>query len=137
MEEAWIPFEQLFSSPSGDIQGPFLLRKDVGFKYMMDASHMPDTLFIVAEADFRFYKVDDMTPEEWAEYVVGNIYQSATCSAKAMARPQPYPQRKRMPRPTGSGFHGAVQKVAEDEIQFSQELQDTITVCNEADRLRL
>ena len=33
-------------------------RKDHALPYMMDKSHTPDTLFVVAEADFRFYYHD-------------------------------------------------------------------------------
>ena len=33
---------------------------------MLDKRHAPDTFFIVAEADHRFYKEDCLPPEEWA-----------------------------------------------------------------------
>ena len=79
---------------------------------MMDASHMPDTLFIVAEADFRFYEADDMSPEEWAEEVVNYEIIKRTTTSKAppskpssSARPHPYNKNsQRFPRAEGGGF---------------------------------
>ena len=31
---------------------------DVGFPYMMDARHSPDTLFLLADSDFRLFESD-------------------------------------------------------------------------------
>ena len=138
------PFGQLSRSPSQETHGPCVYRKDVGFHYMMDAAHSPDTLFIVAEADFRFYKADDMSPAEWANEVLKEKVIEASAHSKAppsapssSARGHPYDKKPhRFPRAEGGGFVAGGQKVDEDDFEISQELQDTVTVCNEADRLR-
>ncbi len=38
--------------------------EDVGFPYMMDARHYPDTLFLLAGSDFRFFE-SDCFGDEW------------------------------------------------------------------------
>ena len=38
--------------------------EDVGFPYMMDARHSPDTLFLLADSDFRFFEADCFG-DEW------------------------------------------------------------------------
>ena len=122
-----------------------MYRKDVGFHYMMDAAHSPDTLFMVAEADFRFYEADDMSPKECADEIMKDNLVKGTTSSKAppsapssSTRAHPYEQKPhRFPRAGGGGFVAGGQKVDEDEFEISQELQDTVTVCNEADRFRL
>ena len=115
--------------------------QDIGFHFMMDISFPPDTLFIVAEADFRFYEADDMTPVEWASAV--RAHEQAISVARPKSRPAsskkgrsaPYAP---LPRPEevalGSCFAPAQRPSRESS--FPQEIQDTVTVCNEADRPR-
>ena len=115
--------------------------KDIGFHFMMDPSFPPDTLFIVAEADFRFYEADDMTPLEWAGVV--RSYEEAISVATPKSKPAssqnpPSAPVAPFPRPastsTGSCFVPAQRPSRESS--FPQEIQDTVTVCNAADRPR-
>ena len=110
---------------------------------MMDASHSPDTLFLVAEADFRFFEADDMSPEEWASAVVWENFVERTARPKAQAsssasgsRSNPCGKPEKIPRHSGFGFFATGRKVHEDGLHIPQEIQDTVTICNEADRCR-
>ena len=116
-------------------------REDVGFHYMMDSAHASDTLFLVAEADFRYYQADDMKPDEWCEAVQSAEMMKKSARPKAGARssssqshPNASSSSSRYPRPEKDGILAGAQKVSEDSIKISQELIDTVTVCNEADR---
>ena len=42
--------------------------EDIGLPYMTDGRHPPDTFFIVAEADHRFYASDCIQPREWLAF---------------------------------------------------------------------
>ena len=43
--------------------------QDVGLPYMLDARHAPDTLFLVAEGDFRFEREHCVANRNWLEEV--------------------------------------------------------------------
>ena len=116
--------------------------EDVGFHYMMDPAHAPDTLFLVAEADFRYYEADDMTPEEWCNVVHHADVLKKTATAKAAAWSSPSQSHPRSSssssgytRPEKNGIlAGGQWKIENDPMEISQEIIDTVTVCNEADR---
>ena len=116
--------------------------EDVGFHYMMNPAHASDTLFLVAEADFRYYEADDMTPEEWCNVVHNADVVKKTATAKAAAwsspsqsHPSASSSSSRYPRPEKNGIlAGGQWKIENDPMEISQEIIDTVTVCNEADR---
>ena len=39
--------------------------EDVGLPYMLDGRHSPDTLFLVAENDFRFFREHCVSDRDW------------------------------------------------------------------------
>ena len=43
--------------------------EDVGLPYMTDGRHPPDTLFLVAENDFRFYRHHCVSNRDWLSEV--------------------------------------------------------------------
>ena len=43
--------------------------EDVGLPYMTDGRHPPDTLFLVAEHDFRFYREHCVSTKDWLSEV--------------------------------------------------------------------
>ena len=43
--------------------------EDVGLPYMTDGRHSPDTLFLVAENDFRFFKDHCVSARNWLREV--------------------------------------------------------------------
>ena len=43
--------------------------QDVGLPYMTDGRHSPDTLFLVAENDFRFFKEHCVSDRNWLRQV--------------------------------------------------------------------
>ena len=52
-----------------------LLSQDVMLPYMADTNHCPDTLFLIAESDFRFYSADcgDQVDEEMVTFAACDI----------------------------------------------------------------
>ena len=107
---------------------------------MMDTAHASDTLFLVAEADFRYYEADDMKPAEWKDIVQNTHLTQKTAKAKSASRGFTRDSHSedlsftRSSRPGKDGFLGGGQKVAGEDMKISQELIDTVTICNEADR---
>ena len=116
--------------------------EDVGFHYMMNPVHASDTLFLVAEADFRYYEADDMTPDEWCDVVHDADVVTTTANATAAPwsssgqfHPSASSSSSRYARPEKNGIlAGGQWSIENDPMAISQEVIDTVTVCNEADR---
>ena len=107
---------------------------------MMDTAHASDTLFLVAEADFRYYQADDMKPAEWSEIIQSTNLTRKTAKAKSASRDFTRHSHSddlsftKCSRPEKDGFVAGGQKGAGENMNISQELIDTVTICNEADR---
>ena len=115
---------------------------------MTDGKHPGDTLFIVAEADFRFYQADDMAPEAWAQVLVQAEAENAAAVSKSpptqsrTPRDGPYGRvykKSKQPRRESRGFvePGREGISGGRSTDGAQEVQDLVTLCNAASRCRL
>ena len=124
-------------------------QQDVGFSFMRDKRLPPDTLFIVAEADFRFYEADDMSPLKWASVVSkheeemarqGQSDESQMMSPRDALRPQPYAKSKATQagqRPlSAKGFTQPQRPASGDAATLdpSLDLQNLVSICTRATR---
>ena len=142
---------------SGEFQGYDFVLQDIGLKYMSDMRHMPDTLFIVAEGDFRFYHEDCVGDCDWlseldkmqAEPVARHrpVKHSAHPGVRpnpdappGLAEPDappglvrpPFLQRNDDIPDVGSWQPGARCRMREGHVTF--ELQDLVRCCTTAHR---
>ena len=71
------------------------LAQDVACPYMLDGRHAADTLFLVAEADMRFYRRDEIPAQTWLEAAgQETVFDSAAVSAlRAQWRHDPVPSK--------------------------------------------
>ena len=115
---------------------------------MMDKQLPPDTLFIVAEADFRFYEADDMTPEEWATVTAQHVARES--SSAQGSQPQDTTRKRgrgalsgtdggatqKQQAPQSSRGFSQVQRPASGQatLEAPQDLQNLVAICNRAAR---
>ena len=73
--------------------------------YMTDARHAPDTFFIVAEADHRFYAADCIKPEEWLAHA-SEMHYGKDEADKERKRSQPEGEEEYEVEPCADGSKG-------------------------------
>ena len=65
--------------------------QNVGLPYMTGGRHAPDTLFLVAEGDFRFQRNHCVASRDWLaevdEFVEEHLKTSSTVDARGMLNP--------------------------------------------------
>ena len=70
--------------------------QDVGLPYMTGGRHAPDTLFLVAEGDFRFQRDHCVSSRDWLaevdEFVEEHLKTSTTVDARGMLNPAVPPE---------------------------------------------
>ena len=131
--------------------------QDVGLPYMLDPRHPEDSLFFVAESDYRFYPEDcisswyeivqdetlpslDETTLEETEPFAGEEEEPSPSPAGEGGDPSPSPEDTAAARrPKKRRYLGwtAAQKTGRSaaDVEVSQELRDLVQCCNRAANL--
>ena len=141
----------------------FCTSEDIGLPYMMDGRHAPDTFFIVAEADHRFYEADCIPPREWLAFAsrehfgtpevqkaweqdIGHVENAEPSAGSSSDRPREHRHAawtERAAEPSGGGkrAYGAweanqkpMKKAAEAEKMVTDELRGLVAMANQAAR---
>ena len=72
--------------------------QDVGLPYMTDGRHAPDTLFLVAEGDFRFERDHCVSGRDWLaevdEFVDEHLKTATSIDARGMLNPAVPPEEE-------------------------------------------
>ena len=72
--------------------------QDVGLPYMTDGRHAPDTLFLVAEGDFRFYRDHCVSNRNWLaevdDFVEKHLKTATSVDARDMLNPAVPPEEE-------------------------------------------
>ena len=129
--------------------------QDVGLPYMLDPRHPEDSLFFVAESDYRFYPGDCISnwyeiledeDEPWLDERLTEVVpptlalEAPSPSPVRDDDPSPSPDEQELPKvPQKRKFLGwsAAQRPESkaSELEVSQELRDMVQICNRAAKI--
>ena len=95
--------------------------QDVGLPYMTDGRHAPDTLFLVAENDFRFRREDCVSGRNWLQevddFVSSHLVSADSVDAWRMLKPGVPPELEPIERTTDTETGGALEEVEPYPVQ--------------------
>lgn len=127
--------------------------QDVGLPYMLDPRHPEDSLFFVAESDYRFYPQDCI--ESWYEVCMDESIPWLDENLNVVTEPSPAPAEEPSPSPaegtaSSPSPKSAATKAAPQkrkfmgwtaaqrtdrkagEVEIAEELRDMVQICNRA-----
>ena len=125
--------------------------QDVALPYMTDDRMAEDTLFIVAEADWRLDPKHDLALQEWLPWVCENIEEEQdepedppagkgqATVARSRSPPGGKGKKSNKPCPGGGatrppriGSFDAPRRTMSDDDKFPQSLRDIVMMCTQA-----